>query len=50
MTEQELVEIEKDMQSNNGSWVSNEIVIKLINEVRKLQGYKPCCQKKSCGK
>ena len=57
MTEQELVEIEKDMNSNNGSWVANEKVIQLIKEVRKLkltiEEMKSCrssCQKKNLDK
>jgi len=57
MTEQELIEIEQDMNSNNGSWIANEKVIQLIKEVRKLkltiEEMKPCrsaCQKKNLGK
>ena len=54
ITEQELIEIEQDMKSNNGSWISNEKVVRLINEVRRLQtiikGSKPCCRKKNCEK
>jgi hypothetical protein len=49
VNEEFLQEIEKDMQSNNGSWVANEKVIKLINEIRKLKSYtKPCCKLKRC--
>lgn len=57
MTEQELIEIEKDMNLNNGSWIANEKVIQLIKEVRKLkltiEEMKPCrstCQKKNLDK
>jgi hypothetical protein len=51
VTEEFLQEIEKDMQSNNGNWVSNENVTKLIAEIRRLKGLiKPCCQKKNCVK
>lgn len=51
VTEQFLIDIEKDMAANNGSWVENEKVIKLIAEIRRLKGIiKPCCQKKNCGK
>ena len=35
--EEYLIEIEKDMKTNNGSWVSNEKVIRLIAEIRKLK-------------
>lgn len=37
MTDQELEEIEQEMKSNNGSWVSNENVLKLIKEIKKLK-------------
>lgn len=51
VSEEFLKEIEKDMQSNNGSWISNENVLKLIAEIRRLKGLvKPCCQKKNCSK
>ena len=57
MTEKELIEIEQDMNSNNGSWVANEKVIQLIKEVRRLkltiEEMKPCrlsCQKKNLSK
>lgn len=57
MTEDELLQIENDMKSNNGSWVNNESVIKLIKEVRYLKEIiketKPCrsvCQKKNLEK
>ena len=51
ITEQELIEIENDMQTNNGSWVANEKVVKLIAEIRRLKGnLKPCCRKKNCEK
>ena len=51
VNEEFLQEIEKDMQSNNGVWISNENVIKLIAEIRRLKGLvKPCCQKKNCSK
>ena len=53
MTEQELIEIEQDMNSNNGSWIANEKVVQLIKEVRKLKeilnNTKNHC-KKNCNK
>jgi hypothetical protein len=48
MNEEFLQEIEKDMQANNGSWVSNEKVIQLIAEIRRLRRLFGRCQKTNC--
>lgn len=51
ITEEELIEIEQDMNSNNGTWVSNENVKKLIAEIRKLKKLiKPCQSNRNCKK
>ena len=49
VNEEFLQEIEKDMQSNNGSWIANEKVIKLIAEIRRLkQPETASCEKRAC--